>query len=645
MRQHHRGCAALFEVQIDAAGEEEAGDILMRRVAAAGPDVVDALALAFQFGADNGLCAVIGEPGRVADDDVDGFGAESNGADEVAGVVGPDVVAAFGVQAGERIGGAFEHRAVGVVGDADVVERLARVAALVELLGEACHEVIEPVALLDQRAGELEADVAFQPVVPVVFDFDSDGAAGEEAGSLGAELEGVAEVDRYGDIVGAAVAGGFEGFAGGEGPGGAGEVDGGGVYVDADDVGEQAAEDIRGLAARAFGGCEVLADCGENEGAGAAGGVEHALVERIGYDGVDDFAGEPVGRVILAEASAVVGGDDGFVEDAGDIGFRFRPVEAGDAAGEAAEPRAAFNLGRPGEEIGFDDAAHAGFVDEELPAEQLCRPALRVQDDIDTEGRLQRQRDNGGEIGVAEEKVVEVLFFLDHFAERGGEQLPPEAALDGDGRLVAVLVVEFAQRVEVLLEARTGAEPGAHLVVGRYDAAPLKRLRLVAQPFVEVIAVFGVVERKSVGACGAPVAAGPAQQPVFAVGEDAESGRASLERECGEVLLQLAFVGVGGVEAVADAAFDLDHEVVGFEVDAPAAGLALHLDVGAAREPRADQEVAHHAANVGFRRIVVVPLEQRLGGAAQPRIVGRDVRHVASPASSLDACCIEFRSQ
>lgn len=249
---------------------------------------------------------------------------------------------------------------------------------------------------------------------------------------------------------------------------------------------------------------------------------------------------------------------------------------------------------------------------------------------------------------MAQEEVVEVLLFFDDFAERGGEQLPPEAALNRDGRLVAVLIVEFAQRVEVLLEARAGSETGAHFVVGRYDAAAFERLRFVAQPFVEVITVVGVVEREGIGACGAPVAAGAAQQPVLAVGEDAEAGRASLAGERGEVLLQLAFVGVGGVEAIADAAFDLDHEVVGFEVDPSAAGLTFHLDVGATSEPRADQKVAHCAANVGFRRVVVVPLKQRLGGAAQLRIVGREVGHAGhaeSPASSPDACCIEFRSQ
>ena len=188
MGEHHRGDAARLEVQIDAAREEQSRHILVGGVTPAGPDFVDGFALAFEFGADYGFGAVVGEPGRVADDYVYGVGAEGDGADQIAGVVGPDVVAPVGVEAGEGVGGAFEHRAVGVVGDADVVERLARVAALLEFFGETGHEAIEPVALLDKGAGEFEQEVAFEIAV-VVFDFDRYGAAGEEAGGFGAQLE------------------------------------------------------------------------------------------------------------------------------------------------------------------------------------------------------------------------------------------------------------------------------------------------------------------------------------------------------------------------------------------------------------------------------------------------------------------------
>ena len=421
---------------------------------------------------------------------------------------------------------------------------------------------------------------------------------------------------------------------------------GGGVYVDAGDMGEQSVEHAVGFAPRRAGGVEILANGGEDERAGAAGGVEHALIERIGDDGVDDFAGEPVGGVILAEPAAVVGGNHGFVEDAGDIGLCAGPVEAVDAAGESVQPRAALNLGGPGKEIGLDNAAHAGFVDEQLAVEQLGGIALRVLDDINAEGGLQRERDDGGEVSVAQEQVVEVVLALDHFAQRGGEQLPPEAALNRDGGLVAPLLVQLAERLEMLRKARAGTEPLAHLVVVGSQPTALQRLRLVAQPLVEVVTVLGVVKRKSVGRRGAPVGgAGAAQQPVLAVGQNAEAGRFTLGRERVEVVVELLFIIFGSLKSCADPALDLDHEVVRLQVNPAAAGLAFHPDIGAAGELGSNQEVAQRAPNIGLRGVGGVALEQRLGGAAQRRTFRGDLaRHWAS-ASSAAAWLIELFSQ
>ena len=267
-------------------------------------------------------------------------------------------------------------------------------------------------------------------------------------------------------------------------------------------------------------------------------------------------------------------------------------------------------------------------------------------DDIDAEGGLQGERDDGGEVGVAEEQVVEVILVLDHLAQRGGEQLPPEAALDRDGGLVAALLVQLAERLEVLLEARAGTEPLAHLPISGSQFTPLQCLRFVAQPFVEAVTAVGVFESEGVGRRGAPVCrAGAAQQPVLAVGEDAQAGRLALGGEHVEVVVELLFVIVGGVESVADSALDLDHEVVGFQVDSAAAGLAFHLDVGAAGEFGGDQKVAQRAADVGLRGVVGVAVEQRLGCAAERRAFRGDLaRHWAS-ASSAAAWVIELFSQ
>ena len=184
-------------------------------------------------------------------------------------------------------------------------------------------------------------------------------------------------------------------------------------------------------------------------------------------------------------------------------------------------------------------------------------------DDINAEGGLQRERDDGGKVGVAQEQVVEVIFALDHFAQRGGEQLPPEAALDRDGGRVAALLVQLAERLKVLLETRAGAEPFAHLVVVGSQSAALQRLRFVAQPFVEVVAALGVVEGESVGRRGAPVrGAGAAQQPVLAVGEDAEARRFAVGGQRAEILVELLLIIIGSLESGADSALDLNHKVV-----------------------------------------------------------------------------------
>ena len=107
----------------------------------------------------------------------------------------------------------------------------------------------------------------------------------------------------------------------------------------------------------------------------------------------------------------------------------------------------------------------------------------------------------------------------------------------------------------------------------------------------------------------------------------------------------MLFVIVGGLESSADSALDLDHEVVGLQVDSAAAGLAFHLDIGAAGEFGGDQKVAQRAANVGFRGVVGVAVKQRLGCAAERRAFRGDLaRHWAS-ASSAAAWVIELFSQ
>ena len=195
---------------------------------------------------------------------------------------------------------------------------------------------------------------------------DGDLFFGEQVAVAEAELEGVAEIDGYGaGDIGAGVggAGGGYGGAGGQGPGGAGEVYGGGMDINAGDGGAQSVQGGAGGQAGIPRRCEVVGHGGGDEGAAAAGGVEDALAERVGNGFPHYGLGEPVGGVVLAEGAAFLRGDDGFVEDGGDVGGRAgavfaRPVEAGQAAGEGLEEgSAAVHLAGPGEEVGGDDAA------------------------------------------------------------------------------------------------------------------------------------------------------------------------------------------------------------------------------------------------------------------------------------------------
>ena len=364
MREHHRGDAVRFEVQISTASEKQSCYILVGSVAPTGPDFVDGFALALEFGADYGFGAVVGEPGRVADDYVDLGLRQSNRPHQIACVVHPNVVSPLIAQLDQSFDRAIQCFALGPrLWNVCVVQRQRRILTSLDRRSEPRHEPVEPIRLFNECARKIQCSISLQVIGRVLFNRNRDVLTGEHVPRLGAQLERVTEVDRH-CYVDFSAAGAFESFAGGEGPGGAGEVDGGGVYVDACDVGEQSVEHAGGFAARGAGGGEILANGGEDERAGAASGVEHALVERIGDDGVDDFAGEPVGSVILAKSASVVGGDDGFVEDAGDIGLGAGPIEAVDAAGESAQPCAALDFGGPGEEVGLDDAAHAGFVNE-----------------------------------------------------------------------------------------------------------------------------------------------------------------------------------------------------------------------------------------------------------------------------------------
>ena len=397
------------------------------------------------------------------------------------------MVAALGVERFHRRDGLVQHPPLRrVFRDPIGIQRMSRIIPRLDCFRDCEHDLIEPVGLLHQRKRKIEMAII------LVVDLDPHPVRREHILPRGAELEGVAEVDR-GDGLDweAGVAGLFERGSGGEGPGGAGEVDGDGVDVDSlDHLGQLVERSSRAPAGFA-GGVQELFDGGVDEGAGAAGGVEHALLQRLADQLVDDGAGEPERRVVLAQALAILGRDHGFVEDSGDVGVRVAPIEMCDAAGHALQPALAADLGRPAEEVGFDHAAHAGFVLEDAPLDQIGRLGLGLGHDVDPEGALHGEADHDREVGVLEEERIEVGLLLDGDAERGREQAPPEFALDADRLVLAVGVVERAQLADVLVEARAGAEPPAHLLVAGRDVALLERLRDLRKPAVELEPAVG----------------------------------------------------------------------------------------------------------------------------------------------------------
>ena len=607
---------------------------MVRCVASASPDRIGPLALLLKFLTDYRVRAVVREPRRVADDGVYLLAAEEGGADEVAAVVAPDVITAFGVEGLQRLDGGLHHLAIRAFGDAAVVERPERVVALFDRLGDIRDHFVEPVALLGQRERVLEGAVL------VVADFDADAVAGEEVLAGGAELERVAEVDGgdgFDGDVGVPCA--FEGASGGEGPGGAGEVDGDGVDVDALDLRREAVERALGAPIGGAGSGEEAFDGGVDEGAGAAGGVEHDLFERLLDDLVDDGAGEPERGVVLAQAAPVFGGDDGFVEDAGDVGFGVAPVEVLDAAGHPLQPALAADFGGPAEEVGFDDAADAGFVLEDAALDQVGGFGGGLGEDVDAEGGLDGESDDDGEVGVAEEEAVEVGLLLDGDAEGGGEQPAPEFALDADGFAVAVGVVERPEFGEVLLEAGAGSEPAADLVIVGGDAARFERLRDVREPAVEVEPAVGGLELVRVLRVGAEAGhVGPAGDPVAPVGEDADALREGVVAGGGEVAVELVdVVGIGLESGLgADPPLELEDHVGGGEVAASAvAGRGFDLDLGGRGQFDGDEEVARGGADVVLGLSEVVAFEDGLGRGVRGGVV-RSGRHGRQDTGAQD---------
>ena len=152
-----------------------------------------------------------------------------------------------------------------------------------------------------------------------------------------------------------------------------------------------------------------------DEGPGAAGGVEHVPIERVGHDFAHHRARQPVGGVVLTQLAPLVGRDDALVQDGGDIGGRIAPVEPGHAVRYGFDQRqSATYFQRPGEEVRLHDSLQAGVLLKAAPQQQVRRVVARQLVDIDAKRGLHGHADHGAEVGVADEEVV-------HFGGRPGD--------------------------------------------------------------------------------------------------------------------------------------------------------------------------------------------------------------------------------
>ena len=154
MGQHHPDDAAVFQVQVHAAGVEQLRHILVAGVAPAGPDAVVGFALRLQFGTQHGGGAVVAEPGRVADECIHPGAAQRHRAHQVAGVISPDVVApgaVQGLQSGEGFG---QRLPLGGVGDVMIVQRQQRVVAGLNIGGGLRQQGIEGIGAFHQADGK-----------------------------------------------------------------------------------------------------------------------------------------------------------------------------------------------------------------------------------------------------------------------------------------------------------------------------------------------------------------------------------------------------------------------------------------------------------------------------------------------------------
>ena len=286
-----------------------------------------------------------------------------------------------------------------------------------------------------------------------------------------------------------------------------------------------------------------------------------------------------------------------------------RPVKAGQPARHCPQQRGAgpVHLAGPGEKVRGDNAGKPGSVAETPPLQQVVRVGFRHLPDVNAERRLHRQAHRQAQIGMADKQVVQFGGGVGDFAQGGGEQILPQPAFYPDGFRVGGAGVKVGQGLEVA-PAGGAVRPQVALYVGAAGRQPFQGEQgVVPQPFVQQQPLFRRFQRKVVRRDGAGGAgAGPAQQPVAAVGQHAHPHPFAVGLGLLQVAVQLGDVfrvGFGGAGS-ADAPLEFDKGIQRREVDGLAAavgGRVFLYDGVRLGQPGQRQEIPHRAGDVRLR--------------------------------------------
>jgi hypothetical protein len=217
----------------------------------------------------------------------------------------------------------------------------------------------------------------------------------------------------------------------------------------------------------------------------AAGGVEHALSQRLVQRAGDDFGGEPIGCVIFAEIVPLGRVDQALVERFEDVDLDIAQTEAGRLPGDPQDQVAAFRqFEDPVEEVALDRALNAFVVEGAAGKDRRRVAGRKIEDprgdrlgDDGQVGVLQEQRivADRGAIGFAQQPIPK-LALQQHLGMRAQAlpQLFQHASGTPEAEALAAQLAFDRQRVrgQVVAIGQRRFEPGQQ----RAGIGPIRRV-------------------------------------------------------------------------------------------------------------------------------------------------------------------------